>query len=126
LKEPPCVLEEDMIEAAPSVRKRVEVRPDPLDPRSRRARSNGTASLGWLRRAQNQKDTAPRGELRCERADPACRKTFPAAAVDHRGAPGRLIVAPTHVNGATVVRVADRFFVVEPGHLARRGGGTHD
>jgi hypothetical protein len=115
-----------MIEAAPSVRKRVEARVHPLSSRSRRARSNGTASLSWLRRAQNQKKTARRGELRCECPDPACRETFPARAVSHRGTPGRFIVAPMHANGATVVRAADRFFVVDPRLLATRGGGTHD
>ena len=60
---------------------------------------------------------APRGaevNLRCECGDPACRGTVPAIAAAHRGLSGRLVVMPGHLNGGTVVRAADRFFVVQP------------
>ena len=54
------------------------------------------------------------GNLRCECGDPACSGTVPAVAEAHRGLSGRLLVIPSHLNGATVVRAADRFFVVQP------------
>ena len=41
-----------------------------------------------------------------------CRETVPAAAEFHRGTADCYIVTPTHFNGGTPVRVADRFFVI--------------
>jgi hypothetical protein len=53
-------------------------------------------------------------ELHCECGRQHCRETFPAVAERHRGASGRVIVVPNHYRGlGTVLKVADRFFVVE-------------
>jgi hypothetical protein len=67
--------------------------------------------------------------LRCECGQLSCRETFPAAAGSHRGNAGRVIVVPAHLgaivsltdlDNGTVVRAADRFFVVELNESAGR------
>jgi hypothetical protein len=67
--------------------------------------------------------------LRCECGLPGCRETFPAVAESFRGTAERFIVAPAHLGAlvnpanlgdATVVRVSDRFFVVETDRSAGR------
>jgi hypothetical protein len=70
-------------------------------------------ALSELRRARNRQNIGLIAELRCECAVPSCRETFPAVADGHRRADCS-IVAPAHLNGDTAVRVADRFFVIEP------------
>jgi len=68
-------------------------------------------TLSERRRAENQQNRGLAAERRCECAIPRCRKTFPAAADIHRGTADRFIVAPTHLNGRTPIKVADQFFV---------------
>jgi len=69
-------------------------------------------ALSESRRAENQRNLGLVTELRCECAIPGCRKRFPAAADHHRGKADCFIVAPTHLNSGTPVKVADRFFVI--------------
>ena len=68
-------------------------------------------------------------ELRCECGRASCRETLPAAAESYRGNDGRIIVVPAHLgaivlltdlDGGTVVRAADQFFVVELNENAGR------
>ena len=86
-------------------------------------------SLAPARRAGNveRRDFVTR--LRCECALPSCRETFPAVAESYRGTAERFIVVPAHLGAivtpanlddATVVRAADRFFVVELDRSAAR------
>lgn len=86
-------------------------------------------SLAPARRAGNveRRDFVTR--LRCECALPSCRETFPAVAESYRGTAERFIVVPAHLGAivtpanledATVVRAADRFFVVELSRSAAR------
>ena len=79
-------------------------------------------SLAPARRAGNLERSGFVARLHCECALPSCRETFPAAAQSHRGTTERFIVVPAHLGGivttatfhdGTVVRAADRFFVVE-------------
>jgi hypothetical protein len=70
------------------------------------------SALRESRRAENRHNFGLIAELRCECTFTNCQETFPAAAVQHRGAGDRFIVAPGHYNGGTPLRVADRFFVV--------------
>jgi hypothetical protein len=84
-----------------------------LAPRSV-TRSAAVPALSELRRARNRQNIGLIDELRCECTVASCRETFPAAADRHRGAAERFIVAPAHLNGDTAVKVADRFFVIEP------------
>ena len=79
-------------------------------------------SLGSARRVGNLERRGFVTRLRCECALPSCRETFPAGAESYRGTPERFIVVPGHLGAivtpanlddATVVRAADRFFVVE-------------
>jgi hypothetical protein len=110
---------------ASSARTRVGLgQPAPTVTRARHAASlNGRAARGGnplalvsalreTRRAENKRNLGLVTELRCECAIPNCRQTYPAAANYHRGAGDRFIVAPGHYNGATPVKVADRFFVI--------------
>ena len=91
-----------------------------------RRRSTGTkpgstvAALSQARRDQNRKQLGVAAYLRCECDAPECRATCPAAAESHRGLLDRFIVTPGHLGASTVVRVADRFFVVEPSRAGRR------
>jgi hypothetical protein len=105
---------------APSLRKRIgpvqPAAPD-LRPALSVVRASVVSELGDRRRAGNRKNIGLATELRCECSIPSCRETFPAAAVSHRGAGDRLIIAPAHLNGDTAVKVADRFFVIEPRRL---------
>ena len=93
----------------------------------RRRRSAGTkqrptvaSALSQARRDQNRKQLGVAAYLRCECDAPECRATCPAAAESHRGLLDRFIVTPGHLGASTVVRVADRFFVVEPSRAGRR------
>jgi hypothetical protein len=79
-------------------------------------------SLAPARRAGNVERSGFVTRLRCECALPSCRETFPAGAESYRGTAERFIVVPAHLgaivtpanlDGTTVVRAADRFFVVE-------------
>jgi hypothetical protein len=96
----------------------------------RRPTSGGTLSelaqaasaVREARRAGNRVRSGFVAQLRCECARPSCRETFPAAAEAHRGMAERFIVVPAHldgivmpadIGGVTVVRAADRFFVLE-------------
>ncbi len=86
-------------------------------------------SLAPARRAGNLERRGFVTRLRCECALPSCRETFPAGAESYRGTAERFIVIPAHLGAivtpanlddATVVRAADRFFVVElDGNSAR-------
>jgi hypothetical protein len=92
-------------------------RPTQLAGLDRRAARGGpplalVPALSERRRRENRQNLGLVTELRCERAIPNCRETFPAAADNHRGTADRYIVAPAHLNGGTPVRVADRFFVI--------------
>ena len=71
---------------------------------------------GDMTRARATIRRTPRGlaTVRCECGDPACRATVPAVAATHRGLSGRIVMTPSHLNGGTVVRAADEFFVVQP------------
>ena len=80
------------------------------------------ANLARERRAGNSQRNGFVARLRCECGLPGCHETVPALAEPHRGLPERFIVVPAHVGGLvkaaelgadTVVRVSDRFFVVE-------------
>ena len=83
-------------------------------------------SLAPARRAGNveRRDFVTR--LRCECALPSCRETFPAVAESYRGTAERFIVVTPqlkfaeNLDDATVVRAADRFFVVELSRSAAR------
>lgn len=57
--------------------------------------------------------TDPIAELPCECGRPGCRATVPIAAESHRGVLGHLIVSPLHADRGTVIRAADRYFVLE-------------
>lgn len=79
-------------------------------------------SLAPARRAGNVERRGFVTRLHCECSLPSCRETFPAGAESHRGTAERFIVVPAHLGAivtpanlydATVVRAADRFFVVE-------------
>ena len=79
-------------------------------------------NLARARRAGNLERSGLVGRLRCECALPGCDESVPALAESHRGIPGRFIVVPAHFGGLvkateirpeTVVRVHDRFFVVD-------------
>ena len=100
-------------------------------------------SLVPARRAGNVERRGFVKRLHCECALPSCRETFPAGAESYRGAAERFIVVPAHLDAivapanlydATVVRAADRFFVIDsreerasaaarPGAWAEAGGG---
>ena len=58
-------------------------------------------------------NTASVGELPCECSRPGCRATVLIAAESHRGVVRHLIVSPLHSDRGTVVRAADRYFVLE-------------
>jgi hypothetical protein len=73
-----------------------------------------SVDLAKARRAGNLERAGFVGEFHCECDRTSCQNSFPASAEFHRGNPGRFIVVPYHYAGGTVVRVADRFFVVEP------------
>jgi hypothetical protein len=86
-------------------------------------------SLAPARRAGNLERRGFVTRLRCECALPSCRETFPAGAESNRGTAERFIVVPAHLGAivtlanlydATVVRAADRFFVVELDRSAAR------
>lgn len=69
-------------------------------------------ALSEARRAWNRSRIAPVSEIRCECGRPSCRARVPAVAETHREA-DEFVVAPAHSDGVAVVRVADRFYVVE-------------
>jgi hypothetical protein len=78
-------------------------------------------NLALARRTGNLERTGIVGRLRCECPLPECDETVPALAETHRGILEHFIVVPAHLGGlvaanalgATVVRAADRFFVVD-------------
>lgn len=75
-------------------------------------RAGSTLRVG--RRAGNRRQLGLESDLRCECAELSCRLVVPAVAETHRGVEHRFIVAPAHSGIDTVIRAADRFFVVEP------------
>jgi hypothetical protein len=86
-------------------------------------------SLAPARRAGNVERRGFVTRLHCECALPSCRETFPAGTESYRGTAERFIVVPAHLGAivtpanlhdATVVRAADRFFVVELDRSAAR------
>jgi hypothetical protein len=90
-------------------------------------------SLAPARRAGNLERRGFVTRLRCECALPSCRETFPAVAETYRGNAERFIVVPAHLGAivipadlddATVIRAADRFFVVELDGSAGRFPGS--
>jgi hypothetical protein len=85
-----------------------------------RAGPTGATALSQARRDQNRKELGVAAYLRCECGAPACRATCPAAADGHRGLFDGFIVTPAHLGASTVVRAADRFFIVEPDRAGRR------
>jgi hypothetical protein len=66
-----------------------------------------------LRRGESDTRIGFASEVRCECGRSNCSETLPAVAETHRGMADRLLVLPEHANGEIVVRIADRFFVVE-------------
>lgn len=74
---------------------------------------NAVFAVSDVRRAANRERDGLGIDLRCECARPSCRETIAASAETHRGVGQRFIVVPAHVGAGTVVRAADRFFVVE-------------
>ena len=91
--------------------------------------ARAACAMREARRAGNRERSGFVTRLRCECARPSCRDTFPAVAEAHRGMPERFIVVPAHLGGivmpadidpVTVVRAADRFFVVELNERRRR------
>ena len=76
------------------------------------AQSNPRA-LSEARRAGNRAHIDAVRELRCECTVSNCSEMLPAAAATHRKAADQFIVAPAHFDGCTVIRAADRFFVIE-------------
>jgi hypothetical protein len=56
----------------------------------------------------------------CECGSSRCRQTIPAAA--YRRRPDQLIVAPEHRGADTIIRAADRFFIVERLSVSLRAG----
>jgi hypothetical protein len=70
-------------------------------------------ALSEARRAWNRERIALVSDLRCECTRPSCRDRVPAVAEMHRREADQFVVAPAHSDGVFVVRVADRFFVVE-------------
>ena len=71
-------------------------------------------SLSETRRAGNRVRIGPDLELRCECAEPTCAERLPAAAEVHRKGADQFLVTPAHFDECTtVVRAADRFFVIE-------------
>ncbi|HKI93247.1 MAG TPA: hypothetical protein VJ986_13175 [Gaiellaceae bacterium] len=93
---------------------RTDTRQDLLLRASEATVSRATSNLRDARRARNHKSRGFLAELRCECARPECRATFPVVAQAHRQRPEQFVVVPDHAAGETVVRAADRFFVVEP------------
>jgi hypothetical protein len=93
-----------------------------------RPRRGRVTNLALARRTGNLERTGIVGRLRCECPLPECNETVPALAETHRGILERFIVVPAHLGGlvaanalgATVVRAADRFFVVD----LRAGGSS--
>jgi hypothetical protein len=73
---------------------------------------SGPLALSEARRAGNRARIGLVSELRCECARPNCTETLPGVAGTHRSA-DQLLVAPAHLDGGVVARVADRFFVIE-------------
>lgn len=81
--------------------------------------------LSERRREENRRHSGVGTELLCECGIPNCRETIPAMADYHRVTADCYIVTPTHLNGGTPVRVADRFFVIRTKRrVASNGGGT--
>ncbi len=70
-------------------------------------------TLGESRRAWNRDRIGLLTDLLCECTRPSCRETVPALAEAHRRMADQFAVAPAHLDGGIVVRVADRFFVIE-------------
>jgi hypothetical protein len=70
-------------------------------------------ALSEARRAWNRSRITPVSEIRCECARRSCRDRVPAVAETHRREADEFVVVPAHSGGVAVVRVADRFFVVE-------------
>ena len=96
-----------------SVPARVELRPR----RTAATRPNPTIASGLseARRSQNRSEVGTVSQLRCECDAAGCRELCPTIADSHRGMLDRFIVTPAHLGAATVVRAADRFFIVELG-----------
>ena len=78
-----------------------------------RLRSGIRRGASELRRADGDTGSGFMSEVRCECGRSNCSETLPAVAETHRGMVDRLLVLPAHADGEVVVRVADRFFVVE-------------
>jgi len=83
-------------------------------------------ALSEARRAGNRARLDAVRELRCECTVSNCSELLPAAAAIHRQAADQFIVAPAHFDGCTVIRAADRFFVIEsPEHTGNHSRSNH-
>ncbi len=81
-----------------------------LAPASNEASDTNRVKLRALPAAQFRRAD---DERPCECGDSRCRSTIPASAEQHRGGSERVIVDPLHVGFGTIVRIADRFIVVD-------------
>jgi len=87
-------------------------------------RRSSPLALSEARRAWNRDRIALASDLRCECTRSGCRDRVPAVAETHRREADQFVVAPAHFGGGVVVRVADRFFVVELcAHTVRQSSG---
>lgn len=80
--------------------------------------------LSESRREENRAHSGVTADLLCECGIPTCRETIPATADYHRVTADCFIVTPTHVNGGTAIRVADRFFVIRTTSRASNDDST--
>jgi hypothetical protein len=87
--------------------------PSSTDRATREWAQSNPRALSEARRAGNRAHIDAVRELRCECTVPNCSEMLPAAAALHRKDADQFIVAPAHFAGCTVIRAADRFFVVE-------------
>ena len=87
--------------------------PSSTDRATREWAQSNPRALSEARRAGNRAHIDAVRELRCECTVSNCSEMLPAAAAMHRKAADQFIVAPAHFDGCTVIRAADRFFVIE-------------
>jgi hypothetical protein len=80
---------------------------------TRQSIRSSSLALGEARRAWNRDRIGLVSDLRCECTRPSCEALVPAVADTHRKEATQFIIASTHFDGGLVVRVADRFFVIE-------------
>jgi len=100
--------------------------PSSTDRATREWAQSNPRALSEARRAGNRSHLDAVRELRCECTVSNCSELLPAAAAFHRKAADQFIVAPAHFAGCTVIRAADRFFVIEsPEHAGNHSRNDH-